>query len=61
MLRLFSGGNSTEDIDVELPFAVMMFTTLAASGVTLYESWKKCATLTCCRKSKQMPKTWSGK
>jgi len=41
MLSFFSGGNSTEDIDVELPFAVMMFTTLAASGVTLYESWKK--------------------
>jgi flagellar protein FlaJ len=41
MLSLISGGNSTDDIDVELPFAVMMFTTLAASGVTLYESWKK--------------------
>jgi flagellar protein FlaJ len=41
MLSLFSGGNSSEDIDSELPFAVMMFTTLAASGVTLYESWKK--------------------
>ncbi|MGD8506844.1 MAG: type II secretion system F family protein [Candidatus Bathyarchaeota archaeon] len=37
---LFSGGRS-EEIDRELPFAVMMFTTLAASGVTLYESWKK--------------------
>ena len=41
MLSLFSGGNSAEDIDSELPFAVMMFTTLAASGVTLFESWKK--------------------
>lgn len=40
MLSLFSGGKS-EEIDRELPFAVMMFTTLAASGVTLYESWKK--------------------
>jgi len=40
MLSLFSGGRS-EEIDRELPFAVMMFTTLAASGVTLYESWKK--------------------
>lgn len=40
MLSLFSGGKSDE-IDRELPFAVMMFTTLAASGVTLYESWKK--------------------
>jgi len=41
MLSFFAGGNSSEDIDSELPFAVMMFTTLAASGVTLYESWKK--------------------
>jgi len=40
MLSLFSGEKS-EEIDQELPFAVMMFTTLAASGVTLYESWKK--------------------
>jgi flagellar protein FlaJ len=40
MLDLFSGERS-EEIDRELPFAVMMFTTLAASGVTLYESWKK--------------------
>ena len=40
MLSLFSGSKSDE-IDGELPFAVMMFTTLAASGVTLYESWKK--------------------
>lgn len=40
MLNLFSGEKS-EEIDQELPFAVMMFTTLAASGVTLYESWKK--------------------
>lgn len=40
MLNLLSGEKS-EEIDRELPFAVMMFTTLAASGVTLYESWKK--------------------
>lgn len=40
MLKLISGQKS-EEIDRELPFAVMMFTTLAASGVTLYESWKK--------------------
>jgi len=40
MLSLFSG-NKLDEIDTELPFAVMMFTTLAASGVTLYESWKK--------------------
>lgn len=41
MLNILSGQNSREEIDRELPFAVMMFTTLAASGVTLYESWKK--------------------
>jgi flagellar protein FlaJ len=40
MLSLFSGSKSDE-INDELPFAIMMFTTLAASGVTLYESWKK--------------------
>jgi flagellar protein FlaJ len=40
LLALFRG-ESSSDIDQELPFAVMMFTTLAASGVTLYESWKK--------------------
>ncbi len=40
MLSLFSGRKPGE-IDRELPFAVMMFTTLAASGVTMYESWKK--------------------
>lgn len=40
MLSLLSG-NKSDEIDTELPFAVMMFTTLAASGVTMYESWKK--------------------
>ncbi len=40
ILSLLSKEKSGE-IDRELPFAVMMFTTLAASGVTLYESWKK--------------------
>jgi flagellar protein FlaJ len=40
MLNLFKEGKS-EEVNRELPFAVMMFTTLAASGVTLYESWKK--------------------
>ncbi len=28
-------------INRELPFAALLFTILAASGVTLYESWKK--------------------
>jgi flagellar protein FlaJ len=37
---LFSGGSSGE-IERELPFAVMIFTLMAASGTTLYEGWKK--------------------
>ncbi len=40
ILSVLSGEKSAE-IDRELPFAVMMFTTLAASGVTFYDSWKK--------------------
>ena len=45
--RIFGGilnlflENKSEKIDKELPFVVMMFTILAASGVTLYDSWKK--------------------
>lgn len=34
----------TEDstrINIELPFAALLFTLLSASGVTIYESWKK--------------------
>lgn len=31
----------TSEINRELPFAAMLFTLLAASGVTIYESWKK--------------------
>ena len=37
----FLSGDESNDIDRELPFAVMMFTALAASGVGFYESWKK--------------------
>jgi len=40
----FSGlikGKDSSDIENELPFAVMLFTLIAASGVTLYEGWKK--------------------
>ena len=36
LLRKQSG-----QIDSELPFVAMMFTVMAASGVTLHESWKK--------------------
>ena len=31
----------TEEIERELPFAVMLFTLMATSGVSLYESWKR--------------------
>jgi len=30
-----------EEIDRELPYAVMVFTIMAASGVSLYEAWKR--------------------
>jgi len=40
MLGLFRR-EKTSAIDSELPFAAMMFTIMAASGLTLYESWKK--------------------
>jgi len=30
-----------EQIDRELPYAVMVFTLMAASGISLYESWKR--------------------
>lgn len=34
-------GQETSEIERELPFAVMLFTLMAASGVTLYDGWKK--------------------
>ncbi|MDH7563905.1 MAG: type II secretion system F family protein [Candidatus Bathyarchaeota archaeon] len=40
VLGYLSGASSSE-IDRELPFAALLFTLLAASGVTIYESWKK--------------------
>jgi flagellar protein FlaJ len=40
MLNFFSK-EKTSAVDSELPFAAMMFTLMAASGITLYESWKK--------------------
>jgi flagellar protein FlaJ len=40
MLNLFQK-KKTSAIDNELPFAAMMFTLMAASGLSLYESWKK--------------------
>jgi len=35
------GKKEDSEIDHELPFAVMVFTLLTASGVALYESWKR--------------------
>jgi flagellar protein FlaJ len=40
ILNLFSREESAR-INIELPFAALLFTLLAASGVTIYESWKK--------------------
>lgn len=34
-------GQETGEIERELPFAVMLFTLMAASGVTIYDGWKK--------------------
>jgi len=41
MLNLFQKKEKQGALDRELPFAAMMFTLMAASGITLYESWKK--------------------
>ncbi len=35
------GGQDIGEIERELPFAVMLFTLMAASGVTIYDGWKK--------------------
>jgi len=40
MISLFRR-EKTSTVDRELPFVAMMFTLMAASGITLYESWKK--------------------
>jgi flagellar protein FlaJ len=37
-------GEKAAEIDRELPFGAMFFTTLAASGVSFYDSWKKLRT-----------------
>jgi flagellar protein FlaJ len=37
----FGSKEDTSRINIELPFAALLFTLLAASGVTIYESWKK--------------------
>lgn len=40
-LLSFLNGEGEGEINHELPFAALLFTLLAASGVTIYESWKK--------------------
>jgi archaeal flagellar protein FlaJ len=44
ILRLLNSEGSNE-LTRELPFAALIFTLLAASGVSIYESWKKLATI----------------
>jgi len=41
----FLGRKQSSQIDYELPFVATMFTVMAASGVTLYESWKKLSSI----------------
>jgi len=41
----FYYGDTANEINRELPFAALLFTLLAASGVTIYESWKKLGTI----------------
>lgn len=40
-LSPLKNGQDSGEIDRELPFAVMLFTLMAASGVTIYDGWKK--------------------
>jgi flagellar protein FlaJ len=41
MIRLLSGKQKALEIDKELPFTVMLFTLMAASGIAIYDAWKK--------------------
>lgn len=41
MITLLSGKQKASIIDKELPFTVMLFTLMAASGIAIYEAWKK--------------------
>lgn len=40
LLNLY-GKENTSELNRELPFAALLFTLLSASGVTIYDSWKK--------------------
>jgi flagellar protein FlaJ len=44
MLNILNS-EGTNELTRELPFAALIFTLLAASGVSIYESWKKLATI----------------
>jgi flagellar protein FlaJ len=41
LITLLSGKQKASGIDRELPFTVMLFTLMAASGIAVYDAWKK--------------------
>lgn len=41
LIGLLSGKRKASEIDKELPFTVMLFTLMAASGIAIYDAWKK--------------------
>jgi len=41
MITFLSGKQKASEIDKELPFTVMLFTLMAASGIAVYDAWKK--------------------
>jgi len=41
MITLLSGKQKASEIDKEMPFTVMLFTLMAASGIAVYDAWKK--------------------
>jgi flagellar protein FlaJ len=41
LVRFLSGKQKASEVDKELPFTVMLFTLMAASGVAVYDAWRK--------------------
>ncbi len=41
MITFLSGKQKASEIDKELPFTVMLFTLMAASGIAVYDAWRK--------------------
>lgn len=41
MITFLSGKQKASEIDKELPFTVMLFTLMAASGIAIYDAWKR--------------------